>query len=272
MINGNIEEIKKKIEDAFSKFKFHEDGHYYTYLDSKGQEKKIGISTTQFISQYENPFDENKISKFVANNTGMSQEEVLTKWSFDKEVACSYGSLSHLYLENKWNNDSFFYDKNFFIKKFGYDAITPKFEEMKPALDAFYEKFKERLYLIGVEVVIASVDYNIAGSIDLLAYSKKLDSIVIIDNKTNKEIKKKGYKGNVMLSPLNNLQDSNFWHYSLQTAIYKKILEYETGIKVSEKKFLIWFDSSEKNFKIIECANLDKEASKILEDRRKDNV
>ena len=73
-----------------------------------------------------------------------------------------------------------------------------------------------------------------------------------------------------MLKPLDHLPDSNFWHYSLQGAIYKRILEKETGIKVSEKKFLIWFDSLTLDFHIIECANLDKEALQILEERKND--
>lgn len=173
-------------------------------------------------------------------------------------------------MENSWNGDEFSYDPEAFVRKFGYDAITPRFNEIKGALDAFYNTFKDRIILIGVEVLIASKDYDIAGSIDLLAYSKKLNCLLIIDNKTNKEIKKRGNKGQMMRAPLSHLPDSNFWHYSLQTAIYKFIIEYETGLKVSDRKFLIWFDLENKNFKIIECANLDSEAKIILNERRKE--
>lgn len=265
----DTKKIQQILKDKFSKFQFHEDGHYYTYKDGSGQEKRIGISTTQFIDIYKEPFDENKISRFVALKEGVPQEEILTRWSFEREIACSYGSLSHLYLENSWNGDKFYYDPSFYVKKFGYDAITPRFNEIKDALNTFYNTFKDRLILIGAEVLIASEEYDIAGSIDLLAYSKKLNCLIIIDNKTNKEIKKIGNKGQMMKTPLDHLPDSNFWHYSLQTAIYKFIIEHETGIKVSDRKFLVWFDLKNKGFKIIECANLDNEAKKILDERRK---
>ena len=263
-----INEIRKIISEKFSKYTFHEDSHTYTYFDKNGIEQTIGTSTTQLIHSYTNPFDEDKMSQIVAKKRHITQQEVLDEWKYNKELSCEYGTLAHLYLECLWMGYPFIYDTKPFIEKFGFDPVTPKFNDIKPALKKFYDIFKDRLELIGAEVVIASEDYDVAGSIDLLAYSKKLDAIVIVDNKSNKEIKKKGYNGQVMLAPLNHLPDSNFWHYSLQGAIYKQILEYETGIKVSEKKFLIWFDLDSLDFHIIECANLDKEAKEILEKRK----
>lgn len=266
----DIENIKKIVYDKFSKYTFHDDSHTYTYIGQDGEEKTIGISTTQFIHSFTEPFDEDKISRMVAKKRGVPQEIILDEWKFNKELACEYGTLAHLYLECLWMNIPFRYDKKVFISKFGYDPVTQKFEDIKPALQKFYDIFKERLEIIGAEVVIASEDYDIAGSIDLLAYSKKLNAIVIIDNKSNKEIKKEAYRDKKMLAPLDHLPDSNFWHYSLQGAIYKRILEKETGIKVSDRKFLIWFDSATLDFHIIECANLDKEAFEILEERKND--
>lgn len=264
----NIEEVKEKIKKAFSWYEFHDESHTYTYLDENDEEKTIGISTTQFIHSYSQPFDEDKMSRIVAKKKKTTPEAVLEQWAYDRDLACEYGTLAHLYLECKWMDYPFFYDTKPFIERFGFDPVSDKFERMIPALEAFYQTFKERLILIGAEVVIASKDYDIAGSIDLLAYSKKLDAIIIIDNKTNKEIKKTSYNNQTMLEPLNYIPDSNFWHYSLQGAIYKKILEYETGIPVSKRKFLIWFDSKEEKYNIIECGDLDYEANVILEIRK----
>lgn len=270
-MDNDIEKIRKIIYNKFAKYTFHEDSHTYTYIDNNGEERTIGISTTQFIHSFSEPFDEDKMSKIVARRDGLTQQQVLDQWAFNRELACEYGTLAHLYLECLWMNYPFLYDKNRIVEKFGYDPVTPKFEAIKPALKKFYDIFNERLEIIGAEVVIASEDYDIAGSIDLLAYSKKLKAIIIIDNKSNKEIKKEGYKGKTMKPPLNHLQDSNYWHYSMQGAIYKKIIEYETGIKVSDRKFLIWFDFETLDFHIIECANLDKEVELVLEERRKQN-
>ena len=265
---ADIENIKDIIRKTFSKYTFHEDSHTYTYLDANNVEQTIGTSTTQLIHSYSNPFDEDKMSELVARKRHISQEEVLEEWNFNRELSCEYGTLAHLYLECSWNGWPFLYDTRPFVAKFGYDPVTPKFEAIKPALDKFYGTFKDRLEIIGAEVVIASENYDVAGSIDLLAYSKKLNAIVIIDNKSNKKITAQSYNDQRMLEPLDNLPDSNFWHYSLQGAIYKQILEYETGIQVSEQKFLIWFDPDNLDFKVIPCANLDKEALMILEKRK----
>ena len=35
----DIEEVRNKIKDAFSKYTFHEDSHTYTYVDKNGEEK-----------------------------------------------------------------------------------------------------------------------------------------------------------------------------------------------------------------------------------------
>lgn len=266
----DIEKIKEQIKNSFSKYTFHDEEHSYTYFTKDGEIKKIGISTTQLIHSYSQPFDEDKISKLVAKRDGVTQQDVLDQWAYERDLACEYGTLAHLYLECKWKNEDFKYDAKPYVYKFGKDVVTPKFEQIKPALETFYQTFKDRLEIIGAEVVIASQDYDIAGSIDLLAYSKKLNAIIIIDNKSNKAIKKEAYRNAKMLAPLSHIPDSNYWHYSLQGAIYKRILETETGLKVSERKFLIWFDFENKKFQIIECANLDKEAKIILE-KRKEN-
>ena len=102
-----IEEVKNKIKDAFSKYTFHEDSHTYTYVDKNGEEKTIGISTTQFIHSFSEPFDEDKMSKIIARIEGLTQQQVLDQWYFNKELACEYGTLAHLYLECLWMNYPF---------------------------------------------------------------------------------------------------------------------------------------------------------------------
>ena len=72
-----IEEVRNKIKNAFSKYTFHEDSHTYTYVDKNGEEKTIGISTTQFIHSFSEPFDEDKMSKIIARRDGLTQQEVL---------------------------------------------------------------------------------------------------------------------------------------------------------------------------------------------------
>ena len=81
---NNIEEIKRIVYNKFSKYTFHEDSHTYTYIGEDGEEKTIGISTTQFIHSFAEPFDEDKMSKIVAKKKGVPQEVVLDEWKFNK--------------------------------------------------------------------------------------------------------------------------------------------------------------------------------------------
>lgn len=70
---------------------------------------------------------------------------------------------------------------------------------------------------------------RVAGQIDLLI--KDGNDIYIYDYKTNKEIKTKGYydrsknKTECMKYPLNNIPDTNYWHYTLQLSLYAYLLK-----------------------------------------------
>ncbi|MBQ7276215.1 MAG: PD-(D/E)XK nuclease family protein, partial [Bacilli bacterium] len=177
---------------------------------------------------------------------------------------------THAYNEFLWRGGELYdYDKELVIKEFGYDVIAPVWEKLKYICESFYKKFKDKLIPLGLEQIVGSRDYDVAGSIDFLAYSKKLDAIIIIDYKTNKEIKFKSYKDQKMLYPLNNVPDCNYYHYCLQLATYKCILEHETNLKIYNKKWLVWMNEINNDFVLYECEDLDKEAKLILEARRR---
>ena len=72
-----------------------------------------------------------------------------------------------------------------------------------------------------------------------------------------------------MLYPLNHIPDCNYYHYCLQLATYKCILEHETNLKIYPKKWLIWMNEANDDFVLYECENLDNEAKLILEARRR---
>lgn len=263
----NISNIKKELK-KFNKYKFYEDEHKYTYLEDDGSESEIGISVTSLIDKYTNYFDEEKVAGLKSLKDGISKDEILARWHYDRDFSCLKGTFTHAYNEYLWKGKSYEYDKNLVIEMFDGDVIEPIWDKLKTISESFYEKFKDNLVPVGLEQVIGSKDYNIAGTIDFLAYSKKLDAIIIIDYKTNKEIKDKAFNNQRMLPPLNNIIDCNYYHYSLQLAIYKYILEQETNLKIYSKKWLVWINENNKKFKLYECADLDEKAKEILELRK----
>lgn len=265
----NIEEVKKELK-KFDRYTFYEEPHIYTYLEDDGTETQVGISVTTLIGQYEQPFDEDKVATFKAKKDGIPKQDILDMWHFDRDFACVKGTWTHYRNEMLWRKGiKVDYDKEAVIKEFGYDAILPVWPKLKKICDKFYDKFKDNLIPLGLEQIVGSRDYDIAGAIDFLAYSKKLDAIIILDYKTNKEIKKEAYKNAKMLYPLNKIPDCNYYHYCLQLAVYKCLIEHETNLKIHPKKWLIWMNEANDDFVLYECENLDKEAKRILEMRRK---
>ena len=72
-------------------------------------------------------------------------------------------------------------------------------------------------------------ELRLAGQADLVLINE--DEVQILDFKTNKEIKKSSHfntvtkKHKMMKYPLNNLMDSNYWHYAMQLSTYAWMIQ-----------------------------------------------
>lgn len=264
----DIDKVKDELK-VFDKFTFYEEPHVYIYKDKDGNEVEISKSVTSLIEDYSNIFDKENAATKKALKCGVSKESILDEWENNNKFSKIKGTVTHAYNEYLWSNREYEYDKNKVIDEFGEDVIAPIWDKLKSICNKFYDKFHDHLISVGLEQVIGSIDYDIAGSIDFLGYSKKLDSLIIIDYKTNKEIREKSFNNQCMLKPLDKIPDCNYYHYSLQLSLYKTILEHETNLKVSNKKWLIWINENNDTFKLYECKDLDKYAKIILDSRIK---
>lgn len=220
---------------------------------------------TALIHKHSQPFDSEKIAPFVARKMGLTTQDVLEMWRKENLLSTTKGTHVHAIAENLWQGREYEYDKNEVLEKFGYDAIEPLWEKSKDIMYKFYNDFKDRLIPIGCEQIIGNDYYSICGSIDFLAYSKKLKSLVIIDYKTNKSINFEPYKGQKMTGCLSNLDDCNFIHYSLQLNGYQYILEKETGLKLSNQHYLVWVNENNDNYIIYQTKDLLREAEMMLD-------
>lgn len=259
----------KKLKEEFGCFTFYEEPHIYTYPGDNGREVQVGISVTKLIEEYSQEFDKEKWAIIKAEQLGISPEDVKEMWDLDNQKSKVKGTHLHAYMENKWQGKKYFYPVDKVIEQFGYDFLEPIWEKVIPMMDRYYEKTKDRLIPLGLELVVGDKDYDVCGSIDFLCYSIKLGCIVVLDYKTNKKISYEGFKGQTMKPPLNHLQDCNYIHYSLQLSIYNHIIEKHTGWKLSNKRYLLWFNENNDDVEIIECLDLTKEAIEILQKRKK---
>ena len=154
------------------------------------------------------------------NDFNKTQQDILDAGDEENRKSCERGTKIHEELENSFYKKS----KEISLQKFG---IGGKFECKKdyPELDLEYGVYPE--YLIYRESDDGIL--RIAGQVDLII--KSGNDIYIIDHKTNKKIdQKSGFNTSTrsttkMKYPLNNLDDCNFYHYTLQLSTYAWMLQ-----------------------------------------------
>lgn len=261
--------IEREITKRNGNICFNEDEHIY--WDVTCPEQKF-VSVTTMIHSFTNPFDKEFWSQFKAleklldkeswaiekksllstkkfdkvllemydiseNDFNREQQAILDAWDEENRRSCERGTKIHADLEN-----------SFYKKKKGIDIskfqIGGKFtcEKDRTELDLEYGIYPEYL----ISRVSEDGKLRVAGQIDLLV--KKGNKIIVADYKTNKKIETKSFfnqktKSSVKMKyPLNNLDDTNYWHYCLQLSTYAWMLQkYNPEFEI-EDLVMIHFD------------------------------
>ncbi len=277
---------------------FEEEGHRYY---SKNNPEQTFISVTTLIHQFTQKFDflfwssykalEKLLSKeawaiekksllaskkfdktllelhdISENDFNREQQAILDAWDEENRKSCERGTRIHADLENSFYNKN----KDIDISKF---EIGGKFtcEKGRTELDMEYGIYPEYL----IHRVSPDGKLCLAGQIDLLV--KKGNKLIIGDYKTNKKIEMKSFfdsktKKSVMMKyPLNNIQDSNYWHYCLQLSTYAWMLQkYNPEFEI-EDLVLIHFDHSD-NMTVYHLPYLKDEVVKMLAFYKKESI
>lgn len=142
------------------------------------------------------------------------RKSILKEWEEKREVSCIRGSAIHKELELGHLSG-----KTTEIKKLGlggkFDINTSNL--IIPGIQAVYPELL-------LSHVSKDKSIRLAGQADLVIIDGF--DVYILDYKTSKKIELKSFydrktkKSQMMRYPLNNLQDTNFWHYSLQLSTY----------------------------------------------------
>lgn len=173
---------------------------------------------------------------------GLSQEAVNTKkleiqerWKVEAEQAQQDGINKHKEMEEFFSENSSISFEDFELD--GSYSYTPG--------DSIREGINPEISLS------ASIgNYLLVGRADLLI--KKNNKITIVDYKFGKPIDKKGHfnqkvKNMIkMLYPMNNITDSNYWHYALQLSLYAYIVQLNNPSYDIDKLFISHFDKKGK--------------------------
>ena len=223
-------------------------------------EKKSLLNTKKFDKEILSTYN---ISELEFNKT---QQSILDEWDRKNKESCERGTKIHAELENSFYKSG----KDVSLKRFG---IGGKFECRKnySDLDLEYGVYPE--YLIYRESNDGIL--RLAGQIDLIV--KQGNEITICDWKTNQEIKQKaGFNTQTkstakMKYPLNNLDDANFWHYTLQLSTYAWMLQ-KLNPKFIIKDLIICHFDYNGNETIYHCDYLKKDVERMLAHYKKELI
>jgi len=249
---------------------FNDEKHIYWNVNDN--EKYISVTT--LIERFAQPFDEDfwsaykaleklipedkwKIEKKSLLNThkiekelldiyeisedtfNKTQQDILDEWDKTNKESCERGTKIHAKLEESMYKMG----ANVSLKKFG---VGGKFICDKGHTELDLENGVYPEYLISRESPDGIL--RIAGQIDLLV--KQSNEITIIDYKTNKEIKQHSFfdsktkKTVRMKHPLGNLEDCNYYHYTLQLSTYAWMIQKVNPNFVIKDLIMVHFDHS----------------------------
>ena len=269
---------------------FEEEGH--KYYDIAHPEYKF-TSVTTIIEKFGQPFDKEFWSAYKAlqelltpdawaiekksllaskkfdktllqvhniseNDFNRTQQNIIDNWAEENRKSCERGTKIHADLENSFYKKK----KNIDISKYQIGGV---FECRKDYTDLDLDNAVYPEYLI--HRITPDGELCIAGQIDLLV--KKGNHIIIGDYKTNKKIELKSFfdsktKSSVKMKfPLNNLDDSNYWHYCLQLSTYAWMMQKLNPDFIIDDLVLVHFDHND-NMTVYHLPYLKTEVEKML--------
>jgi hypothetical protein len=255
--------------------KFYEYGHKYEVLTDKNSKY---TSVTTWIHQLFPKFNADEIITNIMKSKswgpghkywGMTAEEIKQSWTNNGNAVATAGTNMHYNIECFMNNinlspgythkDLLDYYLNNSNNKYDYDEwqfflnFIKDFPHLKP---------------YRTEWLIYDEDVKLSGSIDMV-YENTDGTLSIYDWKRSKEISGDNvYNKFAIESEIKHIPDTNFWHYSLQLNLYKKLLERKYGKKVKELYLVrLHPNHPNKTYELIPVPSLDKEIQQLLNKR-----
>ena len=120
------------------------------------------------------------------------------------------------------------------------------------------------------ELRVFDRDIHVAGSVDMLYkspnYTENNRLLIMLDWKRSKEIIKHNNYGKTANHPIQHLPDSNFYQYSLQLNVYKRIIEKNTSYKI-EYMALGVFHPNFQSYQVHPVIDMTRDIDKIWEAR-----
>ena len=262
-VKNICENTRQLLEEKFGNIQFIEEGHEY-FIEN---EKYTPVSTV--ISEYEQPFDEDKVAENYARKNHRTKADVLKEWKFKNLKSTIGGSRVHEFGESYTNMVAGFPEKiceanrKQYVDCRGERMLIPTFPK-ESAVKKFYDEKNGYLVPVGAEFKL-STRYmgdrvrKICGTCDLLFYEEDPlfgeGQFVLADWKTNASLTNdyKRKNGICMKFPFDNMIDDALSHYTLQFNLYRRMLE-SVGVKIGDMR-LIWL-KEDGDYEIVKIGKL----------------
>ena len=262
-VKNICENTRRLLEEKFGNIQFVEEGHEY-FIE---KEKYTPVST--IISEYEQPFDEDRVAENYARKNHRTKEDVLKEWKFKNLKSTIGGSRVHEFGESYTNMVAGFPEKicesnrKQYVDCRGEMVLVPTYAK-EFSVKKFYDEKSDCLIPVGAEFKL-STRYmgdkvrKICGTCDLLFYEEDPlfgeGQFVLADWKTNVSLKNdfKRKNGICMKFPFDNMIDDALSHYTLQFNLYRRMLE-SVGVKIGDMR-LIWL-KEDGDYEIIKIGKL----------------
>lgn len=262
-VKNICENTRQLLEEKFGNIQFIEEGHEY-FIEN---EKYTPVSTV--ISEYEQPFEEDKVAENYARKNHRTKADVLKEWKFKNLKSTIGGSRVHEFGESYTNMVAGFPEKiceanrKQYVDCRGDMMLIPTFPK-ESAVKKFYDEKSGYLTPVGAEFKL-STRYmgdkvrKICGTCDLLFYEEDPlfgeHQFVLADWKTNASLTNdyKRKNGICMKFPFDNMIDDALSHYTLQFNLYRRMLE-SVGVKIGDMR-LIWL-KEDGDYEIIKIGKL----------------
>lgn len=210
-------------------------------------------SVTSLIEGYFPPFEAERLAYLVGKKTGRNPQELIAEWDRKGEEARTLGTMMHENIEKFYLGEA--YENNDVFGQF---------------LD-----FTKNTHLVPyrTEWPIYDEEAGIAGTLDFLDYQN--GEYIIYDWKRSKKVvspklgkpivkSKNKTKG---LRPITDIEDAPYWHYALQTSLYRYILKRDYGIDVAKSRLVVMHPELKQAF-MTDVPYMEKEVIAILEDQK----
>ena len=251
--------------DYLAKINPHERDQYITFDEGPHIYTVHGDSSFTSVTTWNHthfpPFEEEKIIQNILNSRrqddpsykyyGKTREQIKQEWDQNRDEAATAGTKMHYDIECYYNK----------IK------VTNKSIEYKWFL-RFVKDFPE-LKPYRTEWMVYYEELKLSGSIDMI-FENPDGTLQIYDWKRCRAIEyENGFGQSAVTSCISHLPDTNFWHYSLQLNVYKKILELKYGKKVTDL-YLVCLHPNNcyKTYDRIEVADLTTEVDELFAFRK----